>query len=224
MKVEVGNMSTQVFNKVKKTFSVCMSAIILAGSLLGCSSLGLTSSKSDFDISGYIRSFLDSSYKDENDSYISFSNVTSADAENNNTTTVSNAVVRFRTKYNLVTSDDQETKLTELFKAAYALSKYTVNEKTEASYGFDVVVYYTPQTSFSSISDQIQSIISNAYDANVEGGTYIDKIIDLCNNVLTQPTYGNEQNITIDIKEDSSGYLSMNRSMLSTIDESILPL
>lgn len=188
-------------------------------SLAGCAQ------QADFNVTGYIEAMLVSSYTGDNTEYMSFTSQSDSQADENNSTTVNNALVRFRNKYNLFTTEEQDAALSEVFKTAYANSRYTVRDKTEASYGYDVVISYTPQTTFSDISGQIQNLIDSSSDTSgsEDGENYIDKIIALCSNMVENPSYGEDETITIDIQESESGELSMNINLFDQLDSSILP-
>lgn len=192
---------------------------VLISSFTGC-----TQRTVDFDVSGYIEALLNSTYKSENELYVGFTQTTTAEAATNNATTVSNAVVRFFSKYGMNPSENQSTALAGVFVNAYKLSQYTVMDKVKTETGYTVDVNYTPLKNISAISSQIEQIKTNAGEAAYDvGAAYIDNVVELCSNVLEVPEYGDSVTKKIDILLASNGELSLNIKLFNQIDEEILP-
>jgi hypothetical protein len=215
-------MYIQEGKKMKRTIKFLLISVLILSMLTGCSS-----SKGEFDGTGYIKSVLNCSYSASYDEYVTFTGSTTDAAEDYHSATLQNAAVRFFSKYEMNADDSQVEKMEAVLEKAYANSKFTVNSQTEASYGYDVVVSYTVQTTLQNISSDIQEkrdlAATEGLATNI-GADYITEIIELCENTVENSTsYGDSMTVTFDIKKDSDGYLSLNTTLFDEIDENILP-
>lgn len=103
-------------NKRKKLF-VSLLAVILAFVMTACSGIN-----HDYDVSAYIDHMLSDSYK-------ATDLLTDDDiGESYNDTTAKNAAYRFLNYYQLNADQTQQQNLIEVFRTAYANSRYTVNK------------------------------------------------------------------------------------------------
>ncbi|MEG1426097.1 MAG: hypothetical protein RSC76_00270, partial [Oscillospiraceae bacterium] len=178
----------------------------------------------EFDVSGYIKSVLDSTYRLQNENYIVFTGTTNEMANSNHTTTISNAAVHFLEKYKINASDTQRASLESIFSAVYQNCPYTVLEKVKTDSGYNITVNYTPMIAFQSLSTQIESIKGRAGDSAYNiGAAYIDDVIALCKSVSENPTYGEVQSQIFDIRLSENGELSLNIHLFTLLDEQILP-
>ncbi len=212
---------------MKKAYKLSLISMLILGIML--SSTGCTSLKNanEFDGTGYIKSVLRCSYNADYDDYISFTGSTTDLAEDYHSATLQNAAVRFFAKYEMNADDTQVAAMEAVIEKAYANSKYTVNAQTSASYGYDVRVDYTVQTTLQNISKDIQSKRDLAAQEGLAtniGADYINEVIQLCENTVNNSSsYGDTVSVTFDIKKDSEGYLSLNTNIFDDIDENILP-
>ena len=199
--------------------------LLLAVHVVAMSGCSLNKSES-YDISGYVRGVMKCGYLGDNADYVA-SGVSETTAADYHTTTVYNAAVRFFTKYNIDASDEQIAAMEEVLTTAYANSKFTVNDETEASYGYDVVVTYSVQTTFVDIEAEINTkveALSIAGESEEDRNEVINSIIELCRNTSEQATsYGEVETVTFDIQKDTSGNLSLNTKLFTKIDSAILP-
>lgn len=138
---------------LKKSFAFLLAAL-LAASLSGCA-IPIPGS-ADYDVSGYIRALLDSSYLGKNESFLSVTGLSEEEAEQNSVSTMENAAVNFCNAYNVYPSDEQLKELEAVMKSAYALAKYTVKEKQESDKGFYVEVEIQPLTIFRTLAPEIE--------------------------------------------------------------------
>lgn len=206
-------------NKLRQFLSlIILAAIVLA--FAGCSA-----KTKDFDASGYIEAVLDCAYAGENELYIGYTSATAEEAAANNVTTVSNAAVRFFTKYQINASEEQKTALSVVFTDAYKQCKYSVQDKLKTETGYTVEVQYSPMTTFLDLENQIKSIRDEAGDTAYDvGAAYIDRVVELCANSVSSPTFGDTASKTIDILLNKKGELSLNIKLFDQLDEAILPL
>ena len=199
-----------------KKIAIILMALVISLSFMGCESKG------DYDITAYVKNVLAESYNNGSSAAAAATAVTSG----NSATTAENAAVRFFEKYKMNPSDDQKAAMAEVLKKAYANSKYTVGEKTEASYGYDVVVTYEVQTTFQRLESDINSRREEAEKTGSTldvGAEYIDNVIALCENSVDVPMYGDSGSITFDILVDEDLNLSINLNLFDQLDEAILP-
>lgn len=116
----------------------------------------------DYDVSGYIQAYLDSSYHNSNEKFVVVAQATAQAAAENHTTTVENAVVNFCNTYGLNCSEEQLGQLQEIFSQLLRQAKYTVREERKVDTGYYIEVEVTPITNFSSCSTQLESLRSQA--------------------------------------------------------------
>ena len=170
----------------------------------------------NYDIAAYIKSTLKSNYNPESDD----------PAIHNNATTCHNAAVRFFAKYQLNPTEEQMSRMKQITKTAYSHSVYTVNDHEKASYGFDVLVEYSVQTSRLNLSEQIFPLVNemnNNYSVENEKKT-IDTILDLCEAAVNAPLYSATDFINFDIPLANNGDISVNLKLFDKLDELILPI
>ena len=169
----------------------------------------------NYDIAAYFRETLMGNYHPE-----------SGASDNNNYTTCHNATVRFFTKYALNPTEAQMERMHQITKTAYSKSIYTVSDHEKASYGFDVLVEYSVQTSLLNLSEQIYPIVNDMnsdYTAEKEKAA-IDKILDLCEQAVNSPVYSSTDYINFDILLSDNGDISVNLKLFDKLDELILPI
>lgn len=126
-------------------------AFVMILSLAGCTIP--TKGYADYDVTGYIRSLLFSSYYGDHEDYISFANTTEEIAQENNDVVVENGAIHFCNRYGLNPTDSQLGEIEDIIRAAYASSKFTVSEKIETSEGYDIDVEITPIVNFMDMSE-----------------------------------------------------------------------
>ena len=79
----------------------------------------------DYDVSGYVKALLDSSYHQENEEFMSITGATKTAAQQNNTDTVENAAVLFCNTYGLYPNEEQLQELQEVMRTVYRQTQYT---------------------------------------------------------------------------------------------------
>lgn len=143
-----------------KRAALAAAAAGLSLALAGCS-LPMTGF-ADYDVSGYFQALLDSSYKGENTSYMAVAAATEEVAQQNNTTTVSNAAVNFCNTYGLSPSDDQLTQLEDVMRQALRQADYTVKDEQKVDGGYYLEVEIDPIVNFSGLEDTISQLRTEA--------------------------------------------------------------
>ena len=124
----------------RAALGVASAAMALA--LAGCTLPLPTSGFADYDVSGYFRALLDSSYKGNNTAYVNVTAVSEEEAQKNNTTTVQNAAINFCNTYGVLPNDEQLSQLEAVMRQALAKADYIVKdeEKVESGYTLEVEV------------------------------------------------------------------------------------
>lgn len=135
-------------------------ALVLAFCLTGCDIP--MPGFADYDVSGYIKALLDSSYHNSNDSFILLAQTTEEAARENHTTTVANTVVNFCNTYGVNPSDEQMAQLEEIFSQIFIQSRYTVREEQKVDTGYYIEVEVTPISNFSDCSAQLEALRQQA--------------------------------------------------------------
>lgn len=146
---------------MKKSIILAL-ALVLALSLYGCSipMPGFV----DYDVSGYIKALLDSSYHDSHADYISVAMATEEEAKSNNTTTVENAAANFCNTYGISPSDQQMQELEKVLRQAFALTRYTVTDEQKVETGYYLEVQVTSITNFSGRQRDIEKLKTEAQE------------------------------------------------------------
>lgn len=128
--------------------------------LTGCS-LPMTGF-ADYDVSGYFRALLNSSYKGDNTEYVSLSGTSEEEAAQNNTTTVQNAAVNFCNTYGISPSDDQLTQLEDVMRQALRQADFTVKDEQKVESGYYLEVEIVPIVNFSGLESEIDNLREEA--------------------------------------------------------------
>ena len=130
---------------------------VCALTLTGCSS-----SFGDYDVSGYFQALLDSSYKNQNENYMTVAATTEEDAQQNNVTTVQNAAVNFCNTYSISPSDEQLAQIEDVMRQMLAQANYLVKDEQKVETGYYLEVEIDPIVNFSDIDDEIQKLRNEA--------------------------------------------------------------
>lgn len=150
---------------VKKGVSMVMAALVLFLCLAGC---GLTKPQLiDYDISGYIKAMLDSSYRGSHEAYMDFAKYTNEQAEQNRQVTVENGAVHFCNSFGIYPTDEQMLEIEAFISEAYKLSKYTVQKEVKTETGYSVEIEIQPLTLFSSLKGEFEALRQSAQDGNL---------------------------------------------------------
>lgn len=118
----------------------------------------------DYDVSGYIQAFLDSSYHNSHERFINLSQSTGEEAQLNNTTTVENAAVNFCNAYSLSPSEEQLSELQGIMSQALAAAQYTVMDERRIDTGYYIEVQVTPVTSLAGLESDFHQLRTQAQD------------------------------------------------------------
>lgn len=130
----------------KRIIALGLSILMLMG-LTGCDNLP-ANKFNDYNVSGYIKALLDSSYKGTHSNYVNYSNETEAAAVENSRITMENGAVQFCNTYDVSPTDAQMDAIVAFITQAYALTKYVVKEEEKTTTGYSVDVEIQPLTTF----------------------------------------------------------------------------
>lgn len=217
------------FKKSEKPWkwAVSVLCILLALSLTGCTIP--TPGFADYDVSGYIRALLDSSYHGSHEDLMEIAKITEAQAMENNTTTVENAAVHFCNTYDLSPSESQLQELQMIMKQAFALTKYTVKEERRVDTGYYLEVEIAPITNFSDKGGEIEALRAEARQEALSGGEqsandlFVDKVLDLCIHEVANISYDTEtRTVALDIRQTEEGELQLDLNQIETIDKNVV--
>ena len=143
-----------------KRAAAALFAGVCAMTLTGCT----MSSFGDYDVSGYFQALLDSSYKNENEDYMTVAATTEEDAQQNNVTTVQNAAVNFCNTYGISPDEEQLSQLEDVMRQMLAQANYLVKDEQKVETGYYLEVEIDPIVNFSDISDELQKLRNDAKD------------------------------------------------------------
>lgn len=135
-------------------------AVAMALLLTGCS-LPMTGF-ADYDVSGYFRALLNSSYKGDNTEYVSLAGTSEEEAAQNNATTVQNAAVNFCNTYGISPSDDQLAQLEDVMRQALSQADFTVKDEQKVEGGYYLEVEIVPIVNFRGLESEIDTLREEA--------------------------------------------------------------
>ncbi len=203
-----------------KKISVLLSIILISLCFTSC-----TAESQDFNAYGYIKAVLDNTYKADFDGFVEMTNSSDGTAEENHSSVINNYVVKFFEKYGVNPSDEQITELGEVIKKMLLSAQYTVQEQTETTNGYSVVVAYSPISNMLDLDSDIRDIVDNSGDYHyLTGAPFIDEIIDLCDASANNVDYLSEEQFTFEVLVASNRTVSMNITLFDILDDLILPM
>lgn len=116
----------------------------------------------DYDVSGYIKALLDSSYHGENEEFRDITGASEEDAKVNNTTTVENAAVNFCNVYGVSPSEAQMVEIQKVMRQAFSLTKYTVKAHQKTNTGYYLEVEIASISNFGGRKNEIDKLKAEA--------------------------------------------------------------
>lgn len=153
----------------RAALGVASAAMALA--LAGCTLPLPTSGFADYDVSGYFRALLDSSYKGNNTAYVNVTAVSEKEAQKNNTTTVQNAAINFCNTYGVLPNDEQLSQLEAVMRQALAKADYIVKDEEKVESGYTLEVEVDPIVNFSDLEEEIEKLREEAEEEATQAHT-----------------------------------------------------
>ena len=153
----------------RAALGVASAAMALA--LAGCTLPLPTSGFADYDVSGYFRALLDSSYKGNNTAYVNVTAVSEEEAQKNNTTTVQNAAINFCNTYGVLPNDEQLSQLEAVMRQALAKADYIVKDEEKVENGYTLEVEVDPIVNFSDLEEEIEKLREEAEEEATQAHT-----------------------------------------------------
>ena len=152
---------------LRKRLPALLLAVVLAVSLSGCAIP--IPGFADYDVSGYVKALLDSSYHQENEEFMSITGATKTAAQQNNTDTVENAAVLFCNTYGLYPNEEQLQELQEVMRTVYRQTQYTVKEEQKTDKGYYIEVEIRPIINFQNRTAELAKLKTEAQDEAATG-------------------------------------------------------
>lgn len=152
---------------MKRKIAGLVMAFFLTLTLSGCDKL--SSGFTDYDVSGYIKSLLDSSYLQQHNAYMEFTKKSEEVAKENNDTTVENGAVYFCNAYGLYPTDQQMAEIQDIIRQAYLLAKVSVGEKEKTNTGFLVDVVIEPLAIFQNCAAEFEQALNDIKNGTLAG-------------------------------------------------------
>lgn len=235
--------------KVKRCAALLLCAAVLLAAA-GCS-IFPTPGFAEYDVSGYVKALLDSSYHGDHDAIKEISGVDDAGAQANSDTTVENAAIYFCNNYGISPSDRQLDELKAIMRQAFALTKYTVKEERKVEGGYYLEVEVAAITNFEGRSADIDRLKIEAQDATIgssantassEGGDdgedpassapqagtdantlFVDKVLEFCKSELANISYDPDtRSLPLDVIQTEKGELQLDMNQLDAIDRAVI--
>ncbi len=201
-----------------KKFISLLLVTVLTLSLTACT----TQTNEEFDPTEYIKAVLDNTYLNKTEDYMKVTGADAEDASEVHHATVYNLVVKFFDKYEVNPDESQMAELEAIFSSIYEKCDYTVSSAVEHENEYFVTVSYNPITSIAVLNDEIYDIKDNAGDELYDvGASYIDDIIDLCEQAGSNIDYSSNEEQVIDLIVNNANEIMLNITKLTAIDELI---
>lgn len=118
-------------------------SLVMVLSMTGCDKIPMLGFE-DYDVSGYMEGYLESSYLKVNTAYMEVTGATQERAQENNEVTISNAANEFCSEYSILPDDDQMTELKQVIEEAYLKARFSVADEQKTSTGYYVEVKMEP--------------------------------------------------------------------------------
>ena len=208
----------------RKATMVLAAVLLLAGMLGGCGS-----GYAEYDVSGYVKALLDSSYRGDNAALMSMAGLTQGEAEAYNTTTVENATVTFCNTYSLAPSDQQLDELKAVMRQVFAQGQYTVTNHRQVEGGYYLEVEVTPIVNFVGREADLEALKEQAV-AEAAGDPlsdtndlYLEKVIAFCKQEMNSVVFeGSSRTVPLNIVQTQQGELQLDLTQLESIDELVV--
>ena len=229
-----------------KTVKRCAALLLCAVLLLaagGCS-LFPTPGFAEYDVSGYVKALLDSSYHGSHDAIKEIAGVDDAGAQANTDTTVENAAIYFCNNYGISPSERQLEELKAIMRQAFALTKYTVKEERKVDSGYYLEVEVAAITNFEGRTADIEQLKIEAQDESIgstgsttseDGGEgaaqtgtdantlFVDKVLEFCKSELANISYDPDtRSLPLDVIQTEDGELQLDMNQLDAIDRAVI--
>lgn len=204
-----------------------MLAAMLTGVMLvlcGCG--GMTTD----DAKNYVKSTLDAGYKAEFKEYAEVTDSTEKEAKKEYETNLDNIMAEAGFDDTGI-SDELKANYRTLFEKMLKAANYKVGEVKEAGDDeFTVSVDVQPFTAFSSVSDELNSWVTETY-SNVEevpsdeelNEAVMQKMYELMNEKMSNPEYGEKQTLTVNVKVNKDGAYYIPQDDLTAVDDALFP-
>ena len=231
---------------MRKTVKRCAALLLCAVLLLttaGCS-LFPTPGFAEYDVSGYVKALLDSSYHGDHKAIKEIAGVDDAGAQANTDTTVENAAIYFCNNYGISPSERQLEELKAIMRQAFALTKYTVKEERKVDSGYYLEVEVAAITNFEGRTADIERLKIEAQDESIgsTGGTgsedggeeaaqagsdantlFVDKVLEFCKSELANISYDPDtRSLPLDVIQTEDGELQLDMNQLDAIDRAVI--
>ena len=204
-----------------------MLAAVLTGVMLvlcGCGGMTTDEAKN------YVKSTLDAGYKAEFKEYAEVTDSTEKEAKKDYETNLDNIMAEAGFDDTGV-SDELKANYRTLFEKMLKAANYKVGEVKEAGDDeFTVSVDVQPFTAFSTVSDELNSWVTETY-SNVEevpsdeelNEAVMQKMYELMDAKMSNPEYGEKQTLTVNVKVNKDGAYYIPQDDLTAVDDALFP-
>lgn len=207
--------------------SKCVLSLVFLISVMVLGGCGTMSAE---DAQAYVQSILDTSYKGEFKEYIEQTESTDEEAQEIYDANL-DVIMEESGFEELGISDELKANYRQLFQDMLKSAKYEVGEAKEEeddSYTLDVKV--CAFTAFEGVTQEAEAWLTEQYADATEvpmqeelNEQFLQKMYELMKARLADPSYGEEQMITIHIKPDSEGVWYIPEEDLTAIDSALYP-
>lgn len=203
-----------------------LAAVLTGVMLVLCGCGGMTTDEAK----NYVKSTLDAGYKAEFKEYAEVTDSTEKEAKKDYETNLDNIMAEAGFDDTGV-SDELKANYRTLFEKMLKAANYKVGEVKEAGDDeFTVSVDVQPFTAFSTVSDELNSWVTETY-SNVEevpsdeelNEAVMQKMYELMDAKMSNPEYGEKQTLTVNVKVNKDGAYYIPQDDLTAVDDALFP-
>lgn len=203
-----------------------LAAVLTGVMLVLCGCGGMTTDEAK----NYVKSTLDAGYKAEFKEYAEVTDSTEKEAKKDYETNLDNIMAEAGFDDTGV-SDELKANYRTLFEKMLKAANYKVGEVKESGDNeFTVSVDVQPFTAFSTVSDELNSWVTETY-SNVEevpsdeelNEAVMQKMYELMDAKMSNPEYGEKQTLTVNVKVNKDGAYYIPQDDLTAVDDVLFP-
>ncbi len=176
------------------------------------------------DAQNYVQSALDASYKADFEEYVEQTNSTQEEAEAMFQQNIDNVLAGIGLEEAGV-SDELVQQYRDVADDLLGLANYEVTGAEETEDGFAVEVAYEPFVGYDNLNAGLETVLTDIASSMTEvpsdeelNQIIYEEILKLVQQMVDEPSYGEQENFTIHINKDSGNVYTINEDDLVALD------
>lgn len=159
--------------KALRFTALVMVLVLVMSAISGCKAI--QPRFGDYDVSGYIKALLDSSYKGDHSAYMLVAQSAADQAEENHQLTIENGAIHFCNAFGIYPSEDQMKEIEAFIGKAYSLAEYKVYDEVKNAQGYTVEIEITPLTVFRDLTASFEKAKTDVDNGDLKGSSSSEK-------------------------------------------------